>query len=541
MIILQGNTYLLPIQVGDCNDNVITADRVAKGQFIFGKYEKFYGEEGEVQWSDELQAFLFPLTEQETFELNGVIKYQARLLLNDGSVSGSVPENYYVYESITKSIISNGEVGQESGNLLKVKLVMPVVNEGGAGGSNDYNKFENKPSINGVILEGNKTTEELGIVSKETDPTVPDFVKNIREEDIESWNNKATTDYVDEKVDDVREVAEGKTKSFTVTYLSDLGTLLGIDTSVVSNEYAITSTTITYKEKVYELKQGDLFLIVDTNVPDYWVSVDDMKIYKMETTKVDLTDYVKNTDYATASNVGVGKFPAWSGLGTTPSGDVFVNSASDTQILAKTESYFPISAKKIDLAVKVGVTTNKITLTDEEKAAAQDWLGIGASAGGVTQLVGTAEKPINLATDMEVGKWYSITGRITSAKGNYYNVSNGESVVFKCDSTHILAFNTKVDSTNWTAFKDGFWSSVYFDENGYKKNVFSSHPVSMINNNTTAISSIFAPISGGTSGYLLRSNGSYSAPTWVKPSTIIPQISATQLEDGSYSLTITEV
>ena len=204
MIILQGNTYLLPIQVGDCNDNVITADRVTKGQFIFGKYEKFYGEEGEVQWSDELQSFLFPLTEQETFELNGVIKYQARLLLNDGSVSGSVPENYYVYESITKNIISNGEVGQESGALLKVKLVMPVVSENnGSGRTSDYNELENKPSINGVTLQGNKTTEELGIVSKESDPTVPSHVKSITEKDIKSWNSKAESDDIPTKTSDL--------------------------------------------------------------------------------------------------------------------------------------------------------------------------------------------------------------------------------------------------------------------------------------------------------------------------------------------------
>lgn len=320
MIILQGNTYLLPIRVGDCNDNVITADRVTKGQFIFGKYEKFYGEEGEVQWSDELQAFLFPLTEQETFELNGVIKYQARLLLNDGSVSGSVPENYYVYESITKSIISNGEVGQESGALLKVKLVMPV------GGTSDYNELENKPSINGIILTGNKTTAQLGIVSEESDPTVPSYVKNITEQNITDWNNKATTTYVDEEVNDIREVAEGKTKSFTIATLTDLGTLLGIDTSVVADEYTITTTTITYKDKSVVLKQGDLFLIVDTSVPDYWVSVDDMKLYKMETTKVDLTDYVKNTD--------------------------------------------------IKYAVIDGLTNNPIALTEEEKAKAQTWLGI---------------------------------------------------------------------------------------------------------------------------------------------------------------------
>ena len=178
----------------------------------------------------------------------------------------------------------NGEIGKD------------VVRTGG-GGTTNYNNLANKPQINGVELIGNKTTEELGIVSKETDPTVPSYVKAIKESDIENWNNKATTDYVDEQVDDVREVAEGKTKSFTVATLTDLGTLLGIDTSAVADEYTITSTTITHKGKTYELKQGDIFWIVETQVPDYWVSVDNMKIYKMETTKVDLTEYVTNNQF----------------------------------------------------------------------------------------------------------------------------------------------------------------------------------------------------------------------------------------------------
>ena len=102
--------------------------------------------------------------------------------------------------------------------ILTGVLQKETVNVGG--GTSDYNQLENKPKINGVTLQGNKTTEELGIVSKETDPTVPDYVKNIREEDIESWNNKsdfsgsyndltdkptnnATTDYVDQKVADL--------------------------------------------------------------------------------------------------------------------------------------------------------------------------------------------------------------------------------------------------------------------------------------------------------------------------------------------------
>lgn len=100
--------------------------------------------------------------------------------------------------------------------------------KGADSGTIDYNKLVNKPQINNVELDGNKTLEELGIQPKgdyanksdlptktsdltndsgfineipsESDPTVPTHVKNITEEDITNWNSKVGKEYVDEKV-----------------------------------------------------------------------------------------------------------------------------------------------------------------------------------------------------------------------------------------------------------------------------------------------------------------------------------------------------
>lgn len=47
---------------------------------------------------------------------------------------------------------------------------------GGSGGTTDYSQLENKPSINGVILNGNKTAEDLGLAEKEY---VDDLVGDI--------------------------------------------------------------------------------------------------------------------------------------------------------------------------------------------------------------------------------------------------------------------------------------------------------------------------------------------------------------------------
>lgn len=68
------------------------------------------------------------------------------------------------------------------------------MNEGASGsGTKNYNALSNKPSINNIELVGNNTSESLGLlkkgsnvselnndanyISKETDPTVPDWAK----------------------------------------------------------------------------------------------------------------------------------------------------------------------------------------------------------------------------------------------------------------------------------------------------------------------------------------------------------------------------
>lgn len=118
-------------------------------------------------------------------------------------------------EDVNKlSIIDNAGSGEkflsDDGTYKEVK---------GSGGTSDYLDLDNKPSINNVELNGNKSLEDLGIqpkgdyagtndipknvseltndagfINNESDPTVPDFIKNIKEEDITNWNNKSDFD-----------------------------------------------------------------------------------------------------------------------------------------------------------------------------------------------------------------------------------------------------------------------------------------------------------------------------------------------------------
>lgn len=91
---------------------------------------------------------------------------------------------------------------------------------------------------------------------------------------------------------------------------------------------------------------------------------------------IDLTNYVKNTDYATTTTAGVVKI--YEGNGVKISGGVLaLTSAANTHIDGKNQNT-AITPKNLDYAVKVGLTTNTEILTPEEQEAAQTWLGLGS-------------------------------------------------------------------------------------------------------------------------------------------------------------------
>ncbi len=104
--------------------------------------------------------------------------------------------------------------------------------------------------------------------------------------------------------------------------------------------------------------------------------------------EVDLTDYIKNTDYATPDKAGVIKTSTLYGLGSLGSGMAYVINASETDINNKTTKYRPIVPANLDYAVKTSITTNTETLTEEEKANVQDWLGVTEIVGDIETLLG---------------------------------------------------------------------------------------------------------------------------------------------------------
>ena len=104
---------------------------------------------------------------------------------------------------------------------------------------------------------------------------------------------------------------------------------------------------------------------------------------------IKITDYVKNTDYATVDKAGVVKGSSTYGIGVnSETGIAFIGKASESDISKKSSNYKPIVPTNLDYAVKVGIATNTIELTDEEKTNASNWLGVMKApekdAGGYT-------------------------------------------------------------------------------------------------------------------------------------------------------------
>lgn len=95
-----------------------------------------------------------------------------------------------------------------------------------------------------------------------------------------------------------------------------------------------------------------------------------------EEARESLKDTVKKTDYATTDEYGLVRLNSTEfGLTLSASGLLGVNRATEKNI-AYRETVRPITPTNLDYAIKSGLTANKLTLSEDEKKAAQVWLGV---------------------------------------------------------------------------------------------------------------------------------------------------------------------
>lgn len=94
-----------------------------------------------------------------------------KFLTTDGETASwaniTIPENVVSAENYTDAKTWKGTL--EEYNALEeysdntTYIITDDYTESGSGGTSDYNELQNKPSINGIVLEGNKTTADLNL------------------------------------------------------------------------------------------------------------------------------------------------------------------------------------------------------------------------------------------------------------------------------------------------------------------------------------------------------------------------------------------
>lgn len=210
--------------------------------------------------------------------------------------------------------------------------------------------------------------------------------------DIAEWSYKADaqdTLGVTLAVEAIREIAERAER-----LAEGAKRAIPFDTVDEMNEW------LTVPENVEYLRIGDNFFIRDTDVPDYWW--DGENPIELEA-KTDLSDYIKNTDYATATKAGVLKagYNIY-GLLMLGSGEIAINPATNTEIDEKsTNMRKPITPSNLDYAVKKALADSKLAetvdaWTDEEKAAARLLLGaVGSEDYASSNKAGVAKFTAN--------------------------------------------------------------------------------------------------------------------------------------------------
>lgn len=174
----------------------------------------------------------------------------------------------------------------------------------------------------------------------------------------------------------------------------------------------------------------------------------------------------------------------------------------------------------------------QIKTVDESKT----WVDITPkSEQTIPLLVGTQEKPINLATDLEVGKYYLLRGYLKAASTP------------KLLPTDVLCHKIAKDWVNLYDYsyvdnrinRGQLYYLYIYEGSGLRRAEDYSVGIDRLNNKAyTYAPSFYAPESSGNIGQILQSNGVSKAPTWIDnpaPRTISNTIVSNWVADITYT------
>lgn len=193
---------------------------------------------------------------------------------------------------------------------------------------------------------------------------------------------------VSEKADEALSLAKGATKAFVYdTYSDMIAELNALDKAELLVNFHVMIRTVCVPDLwisgvsdehvEYTYTSNEDFIVDLTE--DGIVQVGYFILSALETQKVDLSEYVKNTDYAGLGKVGVASINSVLGISVMNNANyentLTIRSARETDIDAKTSFYYPITPSILDYAVMKALSDSKLEWTDEQKQLARALLG----------------------------------------------------------------------------------------------------------------------------------------------------------------------
>lgn len=101
---MQGDNLFLAFDI-TINDEPLDIETIDTIEFVVGELTKYYRTDGEVIYDEDSGVFLFPLSQEETFNFHGKQKVQVRIKNTDGYVIGKVVGNIDVMYSLSKEVL----------------------------------------------------------------------------------------------------------------------------------------------------------------------------------------------------------------------------------------------------------------------------------------------------------------------------------------------------------------------------------------------------------------------------------------------------
>lgn len=178
--------------------------------------------------------------------------------------------------------------------------------------------------------------------------------------------------------------ADGENALVCVVYEKDGRRLVDVPNILLQREgellfFAVAGSRTLYSRRfrISGREKPDDYIYTETEIRSVEKIVEEMLADVPP--QVDLTGYVKNTDIATTTKLGLVR--CGEGLYISSSnGKINIQTATEANIAGKTTTGRAITPAVLDYAVKTGLCENKEAMSEAEKLAACSWLGTAVVA-----------------------------------------------------------------------------------------------------------------------------------------------------------------